>query len=157
MVKSKSRCASARCLRLLFSFCTFLVAFPGGTVAVEGAPVPLTAAADVAVVERLLKRAHVPLDQVQDIHRVTAKSAFCNALYRVTTTTTTKTINNNNNKSFMAKVFSPLAAARMHWNNVDTDEKENDNSHLFRIRKYLPPLLRQRNLPCSWKIVRDVS
>ena len=111
---------------------------------------------DVAVVRRLLQRANIPLARVQDIRRVTAKSAFCNALYRVTMMPYDDENHNNNgnslwpytnvvpssssSSSYMAKVFSPLAASRMQRPSVDDDRGNknydnysHDETRLFRI------------------------
>ena len=94
-----------------------------------------SSAKDLAVVQSLLQRANIPLDQVKDIHRVTAKSAFCNALYRV------ERLHNDGRKtSYMAKVFSSLATSRMRSGHLQKDvDLMNHNQQavpsLFRIDK----------------------
>ena len=96
---------------------------------------------DVAVVRSLLQQAKIPLARVQDIRRVTAKSAFCNALYRVTMAQPTTTPDDGiaPQSSYMAKVFSLLAASRMRspWMSDGHENTHNDNeeSLLFRMDK----------------------
>ena len=121
--------------RLLLIVC-LLAAFavPSGNalVAIRSAPPPPS---DLAIVKQLLAQGHISMDHdVQDIHRVTAKSAFCNALYRVTTTIdddddddASHHQQHKKKKSYMAKVFSPLAAARMRCGSASSD------SGMFRI------------------------